>query len=247
MFPDQLGNNQRLFEKYGPIFKTNTMGVTNYFTNDPEMTLIGFTESEYFSKEIHEGHPLFPIKNNLAGVFLGDTSDPSWQIVHKFLPPALGPKAVRHYAPTMNGCLEEALPIFDELEEKGEAWNAYQYMLKLSSGTVGKIMLGKDLRHFEKADAPLHPLVLAIAEQLAVNKKVASKGEWFKYLPFGDSARMKSAQKEIDTQVQAFIDGAKLSTDESLPLQDAALKAENVIGMTYQSILRLAVSLLADY
>lgn len=24
-----------------------------------------------------------------------------WKIVHKYLPPALGPKAVRHYAPKM--------------------------------------------------------------------------------------------------------------------------------------------------
>lgn len=209
------------------------MGAVNYFTNDPELTQIGFSETEFFSKEIRQGHPLYPIKNNLAGVFLGDTSNPSWNIVHKFLPPALGPKAVRHYGPTMNGCLDESLPIFDELEENGDAWNVYQYMLKLSSGTVGKIMLGKDLEHFKSVDAPLHPLVVAIAEQLAVNKKVTSKGEWFKYLPFvGDTAKMKSLQSDVHKQVEQLMGEAKLSGDESLPLQDAALKANNVIGMS---------------
>lgn len=29
------------------------------------------------------------------------TDSDSWKIVHKYLPPALGPKAVRHYAPKM--------------------------------------------------------------------------------------------------------------------------------------------------
>jgi hypothetical protein len=29
------------------------------------------------------------------------TNVPRWKIVHKYLPPALGPKAVRHYAPKM--------------------------------------------------------------------------------------------------------------------------------------------------
>ena len=150
--------------------------------------------------------------------------------MHKFLPPALGPKAVRHYAPTMNNCLNEAFPVFDQLEEQGAAWNVYQYMLKLSSGTVGKIMLGKDLGHFESMDSALHPLVLSIAEQLAVNKKLQSKGEWYSHLPIGDAARMKSLHKEVSKQVEQFIESAKLDSDEILPLQDAALKAENVIG-----------------
>lgn len=98
VFPDHLGNNQRLFERYGPVFKSTSMGVTNYQTNDPKVAQIVLSESEYFSKEINKMHPLYPIKNDEAGVFLGDTSSPNWKVVHKYLPPALGPKAVRHYS-----------------------------------------------------------------------------------------------------------------------------------------------------
>ncbi|KAK9244610.1 cytochrome P450 [Lipomyces tetrasporus] len=185
VFPDHLGNNQRLFDRLGPLFQTNSLGKIVCQTNDPELAQICFAESQFFSKEIVPDHPLYPIKNQKAGVFLGDTSNPDWKVVHKFLPPALGPKAVRHYASPMNSCCEEAFSVFDELEKRNKAWNAYQYMLKLSSGTVGKIMLGKDLQHFTSVDAPLSRIVLAIAEVLAINKKISSRGEWYSHLPFG--------------------------------------------------------------
>lgn len=230
VFPDHLGNNQRLFTKLGPIFQTTSMGKMTCQTNSPELAQIVFAESEFFSKEIVPDHPLYPIKNNKAGVFLGDTSNPSWKIVHKFLPPALGPKAVRHYAPQMNACANEAFPVFDELEQRNESWNVYQYMLKLSSGTVGKIMLGKDLQHFTSVDAPLHQMVLAIAESLSINKKIASRGEWYSHLPFGDPARLKNLQKVMADQIQEAINEAKSNGTEDLPLQDAALKAANVVG-----------------
>lgn len=231
VFPDHLGNNQRLFDKYGPIFKENTMGSVVCQTNDPELASIAFAESEFFSKEIGPNHPLLPIKNDAAGVFLGDTSNPNWKIVHKYMPPALGPKAVRHYAPQMNSCCEESYPVFDDLEEQGEAWNVYQYMLKLSSGTVGKIVMGKDLQHFTSTDAPLHKIVLAIAESLAINKKIASRGAWYSHLPFGDPARLKNLQSYMADEILQAIKEAKSNGDEDLPLQDAALKAANVIGM----------------
>lgn len=206
------------------------MGSVVCQTNDPELASICFTESEFFSKEIVPTHPLFPIKNQAAGVFLADTSDPAWKIVHKFLPPALGPKAVRHYAPQMNKCCEESFPIFDEMESRNDAWNVYQYMLKLSSGTVGKIMLGKNMDHFSSVDAPLDKLVLGIAEHLALNKKIASRGAWYSHLPFGDPARLKNLQNFLAQQIQEAINEAESSGTDDLPLQDAALKAANVIG-----------------
>lgn len=231
VFPDHLGNNQRFFDKYGAIFKTNNMGKIVAQTNDPELAQICFSESEFFSKEIVPDHPLYPIKNQKAGVFLGDTDNPDWKVVHKFLPPALGPKAVRHYAPQMNSCCEESFPVFDEMEKADQAWNVYQYMLKLSSGTVGKIMLGKDLKHFTSVDAPLDRIVLAIAEVLAINKKIASRGEWYSHLPFGDPLRLKNLQQFMTDQIQEAINEANSSGTEDLQLQEAALKAANVVGM----------------
>lgn len=76
VYPDHLGNNQRLFDKYGPIFRSTNMGKTVCQTNDPVIGQIVFTESEFFSKEINDDHPLKPIKQEAAGVFVSDTSNP---------------------------------------------------------------------------------------------------------------------------------------------------------------------------
>ena len=76
VYPDHLGNNQRLFDKYGPIFRSTNMGKTVCQTNDPVIGQIAFTESEFFSKEINDDHPLKPIKQEAAGVFVSDTSNP---------------------------------------------------------------------------------------------------------------------------------------------------------------------------
>ncbi|KAK5690303.1 hypothetical protein LTR17_025980 [Elasticomyces elasticus] len=237
VFPDHLGNNLRLFEKYGGLFKTTSFGSTTYLTNDPVIAQIGLSETEFFSKVIVPNHPLYPIKTPDAGVFLADSTDPSWKIVHKFMPPALGPKAVRHYAPIMNQELRMSLPVFDELESRDEAWNVYQFMLKLSSATVGKIMLGKDFGHFTSVDAPMNKMPLGIAEALALNKKISTKGDWYSHLPFGDPKRLKDVQQFMLSEIEASIEDAKATFGtEDLPLQDAALKAANVIDYFVRAV-----------
>ncbi|EMC91552.1 hypothetical protein BAUCODRAFT_38665 [Baudoinia panamericana UAMH 10762] len=236
VYPDHLGNNQRLFEKYGPIFKTTNMGKTVCQTNDPILAQIAFTESDFFSKEIVDDHPLHPIKQDAAGVFLSDTHNPSWKMVHKFLPPALGPKAVRHYAPIMNDEVRVSFPVFDELSARDEAWNPYQYMLKLSSAAVGKIVLGQDFHHFESVDTPFHRLPLAMAELLSINKKIASMGQWYSQLPFGDPKRLRDLQQQISDTIVSSIHAATAAGTEDLPLQDAALKSADVIDYLTRAV-----------
>ncbi|OQD75371.1 hypothetical protein PENDEC_c007G06564 [Penicillium decumbens] len=229
IYPDHLGNHQRLFEQYGAVIQTNNMGRVTYTTNDPNIAAIAFTESDFFTKEINEAHPLYALKTPSAGIFLGDTDTPEWRVAHKFLPPALGPKAVRHYAPTMQKTVEDACKVFDELEEQGEAWNVYQYMLKLGSQAVGKLTLGLDFQHFTSPDAPLHDMVHLIAEMLSLNKKVTSKGNWYSSLPFGDPKRLKEVKSTIETMVEQSIQNAARGGADDLPLQDAALKASNMV------------------
>ncbi|KAF4213557.1 hypothetical protein CNMCM8980_007777 [Aspergillus fumigatiaffinis] len=229
IFPDHLGNHQRLFEQYGPLIKTNTLGRTVYQTNDPVLSAIVFNESDFFTKKINEAHPLYSLKTPAAGVFLGDTDTPEWRVAHKFLPPALGPKAVRHYAPTMQKTVEDACAIFDQLDAKGEAWNVYQYMLKLGSQAVGKLTLGLDFEHFSSADAPIHEMVHLIAEVLSLNKKVTSKGDWYASLPFGDPKRLKDTKTRIEQLVEESVQKAQRGGVEDLPLQDAALRAANMV------------------
>lgn len=228
VFPDHLGNHARLFEKYGPLFKTNNMGTVNYFTNDPALATIVFTESNFFSKDIIQGHPLFPIKNQEAGVFTSDTKTEHWKIAHKFLPPFFGPKAVRHYAPTMNKTVEGAFAVFDELADRDEAWNVYPYMTKLGSQAVGKLILGMDFQHFSAVDAPPHEMVRLIAESLELMKKITSMPAWYAKLPFGDPERLRKIRTNMERIFMDVMENASRGV-EDLELQEAALQAENMI------------------
>jgi hypothetical protein len=50
VYPDHLGNHQRLFEQYGPLIKTTNLGSVVYHTNDPVLASIFFSESDFFTK-----------------------------------------------------------------------------------------------------------------------------------------------------------------------------------------------------
>ena len=130
----------------------------------------------------------------------------------------------------MQGTVEDAYKVFDALDEKDEAWNVYQYMLKLGSQAVGKLTLGLDFQHFSSPDAPLHEMVHLIAEILALNKKITSKGNWYGKLPFGDPQRLKDTKARVEEMIDESIGAAKKGGSHDLPLQDAALGAENMVG-----------------
>ncbi|KAJ6033728.1 hypothetical protein N7444_011499 [Penicillium canescens] len=220
--------DRRLFERFGPVIQTNNMGRVTYQTNDPNIAAIACVESHFFTKEINKAHPLYALKTPSAGVFLGDTDTPEWRVAHKFILPALDPKAVRHYAPTMQKTVKDACKVFDKLDEQGEAWNVYQYMLKLGAQAVGKLTLGLDFEHFTSPDAPVHEMVHLIAELLSLNKKVTSKGNWYSSLPFGDNKRLKEVKSRIEGMVEQSIQNAARGGADDLPLQDAALQASNM-------------------
>lgn len=111
-------------------------------------------------------------------------------------------------------------------------WNVYNYMLKLSSAAVGKIVLGQDFQHFESVDSSLHRLPLAMAELLSINKKISTMGQWYSHLPFGDPKKLRDLQHVIASTIIQSMEEAKAAGTEDLPLQEAALKAADVIGMT---------------
>lgn len=229
IFPDHLGNHYRLFRKYGPVIKTTNMGKTIYLTDSPQVAATCFAESIYMTKKINENHPLWGVKDNTA-IFIGDTETENWRLAHKYLPPAMGPKAVRHYTPLMQSCVRKSLPIFDELDARDESWNVYQYMVKLASQTIGSFSLGKDFGHFESVDSPLHPIVTNIASLLSLNKKITARGEWYRCLPFGDPARLRHVQHTIYAQLQEAIDEvAARSESPDAPMNEAALSASCVV------------------
>ncbi|KAI1736259.1 putative cytochrome P450 [Xylaria scruposa] len=227
VYPDHLGNHERLFQLYGSVFQTTILGRTVYHTNDPEVTAHVFKESAFFSKEINEAHPLYGVTSPHAGVFLTNTHTDVWKEAHKFMVPSMGPKAVDRHALTVVDTVRSAFSIFDELQDIGQAWNVYDYMLKLSSQIVGKLFLDADFGHFEAVDAPIHVTVRTIFRLLGLNKKVTSWGNWYAWLPFGDPKRLRDTWHEVAQHVRQHIASAKIG-DGDVPLQEAALKTHSL-------------------
>ncbi|TVY82115.1 Cytochrome P450 4F5 [Lachnellula suecica] len=229
VYPDHLGNHQRLFEQYGSVFKTTDMGRTTYYTNDPKVAEVCFGEGGFWSKKINSDHPLYGIKDQNAGVFLSDTDAESWNIVHRFLAPALSPKAVRHYTPQMQNTAEQAFKVFDEFDKEGEAWNVYQYMFKMGSTAIGKLALNMDLHHFDSINAPLHDLVRTVGENLELNKKVSTMGDWYSHMPWGAPKQLKQNKAHVKQLVDEAVANVVGKDTEDLPIADAALKASCIV------------------
>ncbi|KAI1498749.1 cytochrome P450 [Biscogniauxia marginata] len=234
LYPDHLGNRQRLFDEYGPLFKMTNMGSRVYQTNDPKLAKIFFAESDFFSKKIIEDHPVLPLKNNVSALFVGDTDTEAWRISHKFLPPALGPKAVRRYVPTMVATIESSFKVFDELDARDEAFHAYQYMLKLGAQSIGKVVLGTDFGHFSSPDVNLSDLPQKIIDLLEVNSKLIAMGSWYSALPFGHPKRLRQLLAEVHAMTDKLAENA-VKGNGDLDLQEAAVKAYNVVDYTFRA------------
>jgi cytochrome P450 len=129
-----------MFRRYGNVIKYTTYGRPNYLTCDPKVAGVAFAESPFFTKATSNvNHPHHAISFQTA-LFLCDTNE-NWRQAHRFIAPAMNPKAIRHYHPLMQSAVESSYPIFDELDERGEAWNAYQYMLRLARSVYSCLLV----------------------------------------------------------------------------------------------------------
>jgi cytochrome P450 len=205
------------------------MGRTTYYTNDPKVAEICFGEGGFWSKKINSDHPLYGIKDPMAGVFLADSDGEAWKPVHKFLAAALSPKAVRHYTPQMQNTAEQSFKVFDEFDQKEEAWNVYQYMFKMGSTAIGKLALGMDLHHFDSINAPLHDLVRTVGENLELNKKVSTMGDWYSHMPWGAPKQLRDNKAHVKKMIDEAVANVTSAGTEDLPIADAALKASCIV------------------
>ena len=166
----------------------------------------------------------------MAGVFLSDTKGESRYDGHRFLAPALSPKAVRHYTPQMQDAGERSFKVFDELDNKEEAWNVYQYMFKIGSTAFGKLALGMDLHHFDSVGAPLHDLVRTVGENLELNKKVSTMGDWYSHMPWEAPKQLEENKAHMKKMIDEAVERLKNEGGaEDFPINDAALKASCII------------------
>lgn len=101
----------------------------------------------------------------------------------------MSPKAVRHYTPLIQKSVEDSFKVFDQLDQAGMPFNVYQYMVKLSSQTLGKFILDLDFHHFDSIASKPHEIIVLLTQVLELNKAVQTRGDWYSYLPFGKHLR----------------------------------------------------------
>lgn len=226
LYPDILGNCDRLFARYGPLIKTTNMGTVTYYTNGPEISRHVLREGDHFTKKTSDpAHPLHFMTNQEA-LFTCDSDSPAFAPSHKFIPPAMTPKAVRHYTPLLQASVEKTIPVLDELAARGLAFHAYQYMFKLAGQVIWKIVFGEDLAHFDGLDARPHPPIHHIGEYLALMKRASLLPAWYGALPvpFGLPARLRAARDRVWADIALAIDTCGKGEGD-LPLHSAALSA----------------------
>lgn len=105
-------------------------------------------------------------------------------------------------------------------------------MLKLGSRAIGKLTMGIDFDHFGSVDAPLHEIVVLIAQGLESNKRIAAVGSWYAKMPFGEPRLLRRMQARLDWLMRQKI-AETARGKEDLDLQDAALKADHLIGASW--------------
>lgn len=139
IYPDPLGNYDRLFARYGPIVKTVNMGTTTYQANDPEIARYVLREGDLFTKTTsQQTHPLYYMQEQSA-LFTCDSDSPAFSVAHKFVPPALSPRAVAHHTSLIQKAARSIFPVLDLLADEDKAFNVYQYMFKLAGmGHLGR-------------------------------------------------------------------------------------------------------------
>ncbi|KAJ5972287.1 uncharacterized protein N7479_002205 [Penicillium vulpinum] len=225
IYSDHIGNHDRLFRRYGSVIKTVNMGTTVYFTNDPRVSEIVLGENEFFTKTTsNSNHPLFWMNNNMA-LFTCDTAAPAFKLAHRFVPPSMSTKATKHYVPTLQRAVEASFAVFDELDERQQAWHTYQYMFKLGGQIVCKVVLGQDVGHFDTVDTHPHEIIRLMGEYLALMKQTSLSPPWFKYLPFSSLRRLYIVEERLWALIDQVAAAWPLPDAPDLPIAQAALES----------------------
>jgi cytochrome P450 len=232
VYPDALGNYDRLFARFGPVIKTVNMGTTIYHTNDPEIARHVLREDELFTKTTSDpSHPLHYMSEQDM-LFTCDSDSPAFKPSHKFIPPALSPRAIAHYTPKIQQAARTIFNVFDELAESDKAFNVYQFMFKLASQIIWRVVADQDLHHFDKLQTPPALPLRLFGQYLSLMKKSSLRPQWFKHLPFGEPARLRVVRQQMfdncEEALNASIDkdGPKLSLSDPTATQQASCVAD---------------------
>ncbi|KAF7341346.1 FAD-binding FR-type domain-containing protein [Mycena venus] len=231
IYPDFMGNYQRLLQKYGHIVYVGYLGKSVYLTDDPDCAGIVLSEGEFFSKQIGENHPLFPLKMSFQnGLFTADSNDPEWSTSHKFMMTAMGAKAMRNYVRTMDHTANRLVKCFEELLERGKSFDAFSWSLRAAAQTIGEVGVGIDFKMLDNADSSVADIFLILARNFRLAQTLFRRGRIYRALPNPE----RSAQKATERDMATFVDVQssrvlETSTSKDMPYQEAAVSTNSLL------------------
>ncbi|KAJ7247592.1 cytochrome P450 [Mycena rebaudengoi] len=231
IYPDFIGNYQRLLAKYGHIVHVAYLGKSVYFTDDPDCAGIVLSEGEFFKKEVGENHPLFPLKMTVPnGLFTADSTNPSWSTSHKFMMTAMGAKAMRNYVRTMDHTANRLVNCFNELLEKGKSFNGFQWALRTAGQTIGEVAVGVDFKMLDNSDSSVAEIFHLIGRNLQLSQSLFRKGRVYRALPNPE----RREQRTTYAQVDAFVDAEAERTlrehnTPDMPFDKAAVSTASLL------------------
>ncbi|KAM3417222.1 hypothetical protein BST61_g5481 [Cercospora zeina] len=237
LYPDSLGNYDRLFSRYGPMIQTTVMGTTLYHTNDPEIARHILREGDHFTKTTSDpSHPLHYM-NEQDMLFTCDSASPAFQPSHKFVPPSMSPRAIATYTPLIQQAVRSSFPVFDELAQSDQAFNVYQFMFKLASQIIWRVILNQDLKHFESIKTPPALPLRLFGQYLSLMKESSLRPQWFKHLPFGEPARLRVVRQQMFDECEKALHEIVDTKRPALALKDpeSAQKANCVADFLYHT------------
>ncbi|KAJ6455918.1 cytochrome P450 [Mycena vitilis] len=231
LYPDFMGNYQRLLTRYGHIVHVSYLGKSVYLTDDPDCAGIVLSEGEFFSKNVGANHPLFPLKMTVPnGLFTADSANPAWGTSHAFMMGAMGARAMRGYVRSMDRTAERLVGCFEEIREKGTSVDAFAWGLRAAGQTIGEVAVGVDFKMLDSASSPIAAVFRQIGAGLHLAQILFRKGAVYRALP-NPEAR---AQRGFDAQLKAWVDAEVQRTlreyeTQDMPRDEAALKSKSLL------------------
>ncbi|KAJ7749382.1 cytochrome P450 [Mycena metata] len=231
IYPDFMGNYQRLLSKYGRIVHVSYLGKSVYLTDDPDCAGVVLSEGDLYRKQIGENHPLFPLKMSIPnGIFTADSDSPAWSTSHKFMMTAMGAKAMRNYVRTMDHSANRLVHCFNEIRDKGTDVDAFSWGLRAAGQTIGEVAVGIDFKMLDHADSSVASIFQQIGRTLQLSQTLFRKGRIYRALPNPERREQKARSNELNTFVDAEAERIlRESGTPDMPLAKAAVSTTSLL------------------
>ncbi|KAJ7055685.1 cytochrome P450 [Mycena amicta] len=232
LYPDFMGNYQRLLNKFGHIVHVSYLGKDVYLTDDPDCAGVVLSESEYYSKMIGDNHPLFPLKMSIPnGLFTADSTNPVWSTSHKFMMTAMGAKAMRNYVRIMDHTANGLVKCFDEICAKDQTVDAFGWGLRVAGQTIGEVAVGLDFGMVKNSESSVAKVFQLIGENLFMAQALFRKGRVYRALPNPEYRAQKRSEGEFRVFVNSEAERTlkEHSDTPDMPYAKAALETSSLL------------------